>query len=81
MTSSAAHHRDLRVVAPNLGAIGPTGNCRPRGAGRITSRDVVALVIGSDGEEPRFLRFPPKGRPLPITATEASQYPVSRSTS
>jgi hypothetical protein len=37
----------------------------------ITGRDVVALVIGSDGEEPRRLKFPPKGRPLPVTATEA----------
>ncbi|WP_189210565.1 glycosyltransferase [Actinokineospora fastidiosa] len=31
----------------------------------ITGRDVVAQVIGGDFEEPRTLRFPPRGRPLP----------------
>ncbi|MFT7841846.1 toxin glutamine deamidase domain-containing protein [Saccharothrix sp. BKS2] len=32
--------------------------------------DVIALVIGSDAEEPRELRFPPRGRPLPTTVNE-----------
>ncbi|OLR93339.1 scabin-related ADP-ribosyltransferase [Actinokineospora bangkokensis] len=36
----------------------------------ITSRDVIALVVGSDGEEPWGLRFPPRGRPLPVTEDE-----------
>ncbi|MFT7839923.1 toxin glutamine deamidase domain-containing protein [Saccharothrix sp. BKS2] len=36
----------------------------------VLGRDVVALVIGSDAEEPRELRFPPKGRPLPTSTRE-----------
>ncbi|WP_434444123.1 toxin glutamine deamidase domain-containing protein [Lentzea sp. E54] len=34
----------------------------------MLGRDVIALVFGSNAEEPRALRFPPKGRPLPVTA-------------
>ncbi|WP_447002022.1 toxin glutamine deamidase domain-containing protein [Saccharothrix isguenensis] len=32
----------------------------------VLGRDLVALVVGSDGEEPRELKFPPRGRPLPV---------------
>jgi hypothetical protein len=31
-----------------------------------TGRDVIALVVGPDAEYPEFLRFVPKGRPLPV---------------
>ncbi|GAB1515275.1 protein-glutamine glutaminase family protein [Actinophytocola sp. KF-1] len=32
----------------------------------MTGRDVIALVIGPDAEEPEPLRFTPTGRPLPV---------------
>jgi hypothetical protein len=32
----------------------------------MTGRDVIALVIGGDAEEPEPLRFTPTGRPLPV---------------
>jgi hypothetical protein len=32
----------------------------------LTGRDVIALVIGADAEEPEPLRFTPTGRPLPV---------------
>jgi hypothetical protein len=32
----------------------------------MTGRDVIALVIGADAEEPEPLRFTPTGRPLPV---------------
>ncbi|MDQ2589126.1 hypothetical protein CKY47_35355 [Saccharothrix yanglingensis] len=36
------------------------------GLAALLGRDVVALVVGSDAEEPREWEFPPRGRPLPV---------------
>ncbi|PPK70919.1 toxin glutamine deamidase domain-containing protein [Actinokineospora auranticolor] len=39
-------------------------------AAAIGTWNIIALVIGSDAEEPRVLEFPPRGRPFPPASVE-----------
>jgi hypothetical protein len=32
----------------------------------VLGRNIIALVIGPDAEYPEYLKFTPRGRPLPV---------------